>query len=1025
MAELYERLGVEVPAESQMPDPGQQDDDLDLGSIFGGQPPEEEPAPDDPGVGEGQAEPPVSPPSEEELAGPGFEDDEAGEDENEDNGLAGFMSSQGLKTEAQLKDDLAKPWMKYHHFNLVTSVEEVRKIVDMALAHGRCALDLETEGFDNRIDWIDGKPRTRHQIVGFCISIKGVGYYIPIRHNYKKAAVFGQVDRNVKPLREVEAEISRLCHAAQPELTEEGLAEDPLGSLKIKTPPRVLIYFWNALFDQEFLFPITGIDYWHPMSFEDGMLGAYVILSEDKQLSLKDKSEQRLFLWDEDQKDSAGHPLRIPYQMIKFPDLFPRGMKKSEMKFADLLPEDGSPEVLYGCSDAICTELLCERKKVRWEYKRKPPKVEYSNTVKPALQPRFSGTYRLEKQTAQAVRLMERTRTLIDKAEIDRLIAMADDELDKLDAQIKVMAKAKGFHDFNPSSPQQISDFLFSERGLNLEPKPELTETGQYKTDAETLEKLAEATGIEAIKMFVKRRQVEKIKGTYLLSMGNNTDELNQLRFKFKQIGAATGRFSAPKGNPDHGDSGVPIQGIPGKYDPDKPEVANSLRRIFIAHEGYTWCKIDYAGQELRIVTNLSKEPIWMKEFLEGTGDLHTITARAFFGNHITKANKLERGMAKAANFAMVYGGGIQAIMRATKCDKMEASRRKANFDQSVSQFATWVKGQHGLVKRQRGVFTAFRRFIAIPDANIKVGQVDSYGKLITEEHDARRIRAGCERKSTNYPIQGSGADILKISLVLLVKELHKRGWLKNGGDDSVRMVMTVHDEICFEIKHERLQEALEVICRIMQSPANMVGWKVPLIVEPDVGLSWEAKYDFRAIMTGRDEEGKPVEVPDWLKGYVTPDPNWVKRVDAPPEAKKTQSDPAPALEDPLKDDDFSEDDEAEVTFDGAAEEEESTPPTSPSPVSEAKPPSRPGTAIFTLPYNYLHRSSISAVMEAIAGSLPIGDEKREAKNLRLMDLGGHVLIDPDKLPIRIMPDRLSRKLKDRGMNGQFDLIVE
>lgn len=1014
-----------------MPDPGYDDEDLDLNAIFGGGVSPAPPPAADPGdkVAEELALPVQRAPLVEELTGPGFDDDD------DEGGLGAFMAGTGLKTEAQFKVSLAKPWMKYHHFNLVKTVEEVREIVDKALAHGRCALDLETQGFDNRIDYIDGKPVTRHKIVGFCISVKGVGYYIPVRHKYDP--VFGQKNPNVTPIREVEAEISRLCHEAQPVLTEEGLAEDPLGSPKIETPPRVLIYFWNAFFDQEFLFPLTGIDYWHPESFEDGMLAAYTVLSEDKQLGLKAKASQRLFLWDEDDKDGQGNPLRAAYEMIEFKDLFPTRMKKSERKFGDLYPEDGSAEVLYGCSDAICTEMLCERRKVNWDYKRKPPRAEYRNVVKPARTNRFKGTYRLEKQAAQPVRVMERTRTLIDKEEIQRLLTLADEELDRFDEQIKAVAKAKGFKNFNPGSSQQISDLLFSRHGLDIKPKPEMTEGGankepQYKTDADTLERLAEETGIEVLKLFVKRRQVEKVKGTYLLSMGNNTDELNQLRFKFKQIGAATGRFSGPKGNPDHGDAGIPIQGIPARYDPDKPAVANSLRRVFVAHEGYTWCKIDYAGQELRIVTNLSKEPVWLKEFLEGTGDLHTITAKAFFGDHITKANKLERSMAKAANFAMVYGGGVSAIMRATKCDKMEASRRKANFDQSVSQFAKWVKNQHGLVKRLRGVVTAFGRFIAIPDANIKVGQTDSYGKLITDERDARRIRAGCERKSTNYPIQGSGADILKISLVKLIKELTRRKWLKNGGDDSVRMLMTVHDEICFEIKHERLQEALEVICRIMQSPGHMAGWRVPLIVEPEVGLNWEAKHDFRAIMKGE------TEVPEWLQGHVTPDPEWVTRVDARPAPKAKKASPAPPPpEDTLKDDPTFEE-EPEVASGPSSDltlgddAEEPTPPTTRSqaevkeePVSEKEPSTRQGVANFTLPWSFLPRSSLTAMAEAIGGSLPMPHERKEARLLRLLDQMGETLIDP-KQRVWIVPDRFARKLRDRGYGpGHYELTPE
>src|SRR6478736_8487836 len=202
--------------------------------------------------------------------------------------------------------------------------------------------------------------------------------------------------------------------------------------------------------------------------------------------------------------------------------------------------------------------------------------------------------------------------------------------------------------------------------------------------------------------------------------------------------------------------------------------------------------------------------------------------------------------------------------MRATKCDKVEAARRKANFDKSVPTFAGWVKNQHQLVKKTKGVTTAFGRFIAIPDAAVKTGDLDPKGVPYTEQ-DARKIAAACERKSTNFPIQGSGADIMKISMVKLVKEFTKYGWLRNGGDDSVRMLMTVHDEIVFEIRHDRLTQAVPIIIEIMEFPSRMVRWQVPLIVEPLISQTWEAKIDWHEVQNGK----KPV--PDWLEGILVP----------------------------------------------------------------------------------------------------------------------------------------------------------
>jgi len=924
--------------------------------------------------------------------------------------LAAFDSVQdnlGLKTEERFSDELFKPWMKFHKFILVKTVDEVRELVNKAIAHGRCSLDLETEGFDNRIDYKDGKPYTRHKIVGFCISVRGVGHYIPIRHKFN--APMGEKDPNV-PVEGVEAEIKRLCEEAQPILTPEGLATDPWGSTKVATPPRVVIYFWHAKFDQEFLFPITGIDFWHPDSFQCGMLAAYAIYTDDKTLGLKEKALQRLWVQDPEAKDGDGKPLKYPYEMIKFTDLFLKGYKKAEQHFQDLYPEDGNPVVLYGCSDAICTELLCEAEEVDWDYAVEPAGAKYDNTVVLMRKGLYAGTYRLEKQTAQAVRIMERARTLIDLTEIDRLVELADQELENCDKRIMAQAKAKGFKNFNPASPAQLADFLFSERGLNLKPKPEKTATGQYKTDADTLEKLAKKTGIDTLKLFVRRRQVEKTKGTYLLGMKHNCDEDHQLRFNFKQVGTVTGRFSAPKGRPDHGFSGIPIQGIPTKHDPDRPEVANSLRRVFVAHDGYVLAKVDYAGQELRILANLSKEPLWTKEFLEGDGDLHSLTTVAFFPGVPKGTPEFieKRKMGKQANFALAYGGGVQAIMLATKCDKVEAARKKAAFDKSVPVFSKWLKHQHTIVKNHLGVITAFKRFIKIPDALIKVG--DFIGsRVIEDEGEVRKIRAGCERKAVNYPIQGSGADICKISLVKCCKEFHRRGWLKNGGDDSVRLLMTVHDEIVFEIRLDRLQEALEqVVIPCMESPADMVGWKIPLIVEPLVGSHWGSKLDWLKLMAGEEE------LPDYLEGIVDPStPAPVTPIPAPeaPAAQQAPDAPPPAAP-------------------PAAPPPAATPATSAEPnVVHSPPTTAPTTnvATFALPYqNCLPRSTQKLVRRAIGAAVPNVDEHNQAKKLRLVDAEGNILIDPQELGIDVLPEDFGRALRDHNLGaGAFDTTYE
>jgi DNA polymerase I-like protein with 3'-5' exonuclease and polymerase domains len=928
-----------------------------------------------------------------------------------------FMAAAGLQNERAVPD-ITRPWMKHHTFKLVRTADELDQIVDAAIAAKECALDLETEGLDNRIFYDEsGKPYTKHKIVGFCLSYDGKsGFYAPVRHNPND----GGPSLNL-PVERAEASITRLCRAAQPVMKPEAMEKDPLSAKEWLEPPKVLLYFWNAKFDHEFLYPVTGIDWWHPESFEDGNLFHYTHFSDDKKLGLKWKAFELL-------RD----PDNNPYEMIELKDLFP--IKGTKIEFGRLSPDE--PGCLkYACSDAICTYLLCTQ----------PRSHEKRSFTLAQVRDKHLFTYRVEKQTACAGRWMERPRVRVNR---DRIKAAMDENAKKRDeilAKIKNLAEAKGYFNFDPASTKVLSEFLFSDKGLNISPKPPINEASkQFKTDAETLETLVkENPGVpEVLKWIVKWREFEKLDSTYLQNMYNNVDERSEMRFQFKQTGAATGRFSAPAGEADQGMSGIPIHGIPS---------TSELRKCFEAREGYTMLKADYAGQELRIAANVSNEMVWIKEFLEGDGDLHTITARAFFPEFDKESKDRQkelRKMGKIANFALLYGGGPAAIMRATGCDKLEASRRKGAFDKAVPTFANWIKGQHVKVRKDKGVYTALQRWVAIPD-------IDNPDKA---------VQAACERKSTNFPIQGTGADIMKISLVLLCKEFYKHGWLKQGGgDDSVRMLLTVHDEIVFEIKHARVQEALAVIVRVMASPSGLARppyspvWRVPLIVEPLIGTTWAGEYDYGMLMHGKPYSGKKnyagknkkyenkttqwsegawlhfegcegaancdcgiskdIEivvgdriyhrVPAWLEGLFIP--GWQGGGHEPPKnggdtngaAGHAVSAPVSTVED--------------VSIQVAPTPEAPRPPPSPrmeTPKTTIKRDDVASTSIVWMKVSVLTRQTVRQVRSACSDA----SDPDMGKILFLTDAVGNILIDPG-LQVKVMPERLASLLRDLNLS--------
>jgi hypothetical protein len=390
-----------------------------------------------------------------------------------------------------------------------------------------------------------------------------------------------------------------------------------------------------------------------------------------------------------------------------------------------------------------------------------------------------------------------------------------------------------------------------------------------------------------------------------------------------------------------------------------------------------------------------------MKEFIEGDGDLHSITARAFFGKEDVTAE--ERGAGKRANFALVYGGGPQAIMRATGCNKIEGKRRKQAFDKAVSTFAKWVQNQHVTVRKELGVTTAFGRFLAIPDAN----------------SPEERIRAACERYSTNYPIQGSGADIMKISLIKLHKEFHRRNWLKVGGCDAVRMLMTVHDEVVFEIRHDLVPIAVPIIVEIMESPTNMAkpAWKVPLVVEPLLGTAWDGKYDWGKMRHGRKakpgEQPKEKEyalgdriyqsVPPWLCDILAfKDGHVVSPLDGQPPAA-----PSPEVIQSIA--------AAAIPVDALPVQ---TSPQTPASPPAAAPPAASGSAVpppkagggveevtFCIETLTNNTAKIVSIVCMAARDVDRG------KALKLVDIHGNLLVDP-RLQIRVDPEQFSREMR-------------
>ena len=306
----------------------------------------------------------------------------------------------------------------------------------------------------------------------------------------------------------------------------------------------------------------------------------------------------------------------------------------------------------------------------------------------------------------------------------------------------------------------------------------------------------------------------------------------------------------------------------------------------------------DFGGVELRIATILSGEPKWLQEYFrcstcdqefdrgdgnstpmpppaycpkcgdDRIGDLHTLTAVTFYGEERMKtkeANGLRQG-SKSANFAMAYGGGPSAIMRAIEgCTEQEAARHHRAFNQTYRTLKTWWDQTKGFGRKHGYVATAFGRHYPLPDIQLPVSQhavtkdlQEKYqaklaaGKPASAPTDAdvakfmdfnRKFRSKAERNATNGPIQGLSADITKLAMALIYRECKKREWF-----GKVAMTITIHDELVFEIDLDIVVEALEVFQEIMTRNKTLLSlkWNVPLTTDCEIGYDWTVPWDIK-----------------------------------------------------------------------------------------------------------------------------------------------------------------------------------
>jgi DNA polymerase I-like protein with 3'-5' exonuclease and polymerase domains len=490
--------------------------------------------------------------------------------------------------------------------------------------------------------------------------------------------------------------------------------------------------------------------------------------------------------------------------------------------------------------------------------------------------------YNLEKRTMFAVMEMEGNLVKIDKEYLEGLKVKAEKRLREIENNIYDLVERR----FNIGSPQQIGKVLFEELGYKY-PLKKKTASGQYITDSATLERISDVYPV--VKKIVEFRALGKLLSTYINNLLLNCDEDNCVKLNFKQTGTDTGRFSSPggRGLAVDGFSGVNVQAIPKEPTEENPDL--DLRRAFIAREGKTMVAIDYENEEMRIATNLSNETTWMDAIKAGV-DFHTSTGGIIAGKDPKDVLKSERKIGKTVNFLALYLGGPLTLSRQAKVPLPEAKKILAAFFAGLPRLKKWIDTEIIRARKTKIVKTVFGRTRLL-------SRFYGSGDKALESHG--------DRCSINTQVQGAAADIMKAVMSRL------RSWIiRNNLQDDVKMLITMHDELVFEIPTEKIEVLVPEIAKIMMLKeviTDQLKWTIPLTVDIKYGDSWRVKNvffkDFPKIKETLNEplrefvpvKKKVVPVPEKETAAMAAEP--LKQGSSEPQDTEQQSQDVPAGE--------------------------------------------------------------------------------------------------------------------------------
>ncbi|HZX49655.1 MAG TPA: DNA polymerase [Candidatus Paceibacterota bacterium] len=403
--------------------------------------------------------------------------------------------------------------------------------------------------------------------------------------------------------------------------------------------------------------------------------------------------------------------------------------------------------------------------------------------------------YELEKRLTPVLRNMEEKGLKIDKPYFAKLGQEMQKEIEVYAQRIHEMARKN----FNVNSTQQLSEVLFglppdglgiSLKGLKKTPK------GVVSTASPELEKLQEDHPV--IREVLSYRELQKLYTTYVKPLPLLADSEGRIHTHFDQLGAATGRVSSSEPN---------LQNIPNQGD-----WGRRIRRGFIAKEGYKLVSFDYSQMELRIAAHIAGDKRMQQFFREGA-DIHRMTASTVFGMAPGEVTDQMRFRAKALNFGVLYGMGVQGFAKSAGIPTQEARDFIENYFVRFPQLHEYMEHMKEFAREHGYVETIMGRRRYIPEIH----------------SIAPQLRSAAERMAINHPIQGSLADIVKMAMVRIEEQLPDPQGKRS-------MLLQVHDELLFEIADGIMEEIIGPIRRIMEQAGKL---DVPVRVDVKKGKNW------------------------------------------------------------------------------------------------------------------------------------------------------------------------------------------